>query len=97
MRRSSGKNEVGLLESFGGGGLVVVAVKEVEGLEEEEEKRDLRAAAAEEEEVEGRREEEEGFEEFWSRVVKRSQRHEGQKPVNCSSGWRSQLKEERGG
>lgn len=97
MRRSSGKNEVGLLEGFGGGGLLVVAVNEVEGLEEEEEKRDLRAAAAEEEEVEGRREEEEGFEELWSRVVKRSQRHEGQKPVNCSSGWRSQLKEERGG
>lgn len=30
-------------------------------------------------------------------MVRRSQRQEGQKPENCSSGWRSQLKEERGG
>lgn len=84
VRRNSGRNEEGL-EGFGRGGLAV-AENEVVGLEEEEEeKRDLMAAAAEEEEVEGRREEE-GLEEDWSSVVRRSQRQEGQKPVNCSSG-----------
>lgn len=30
-------------------------------------------------------------------MVRRSQRQEGQNPVNCSSGWRSQLNEDRGG
>lgn len=57
----------------------------------------LSAAAAVEvvaEEVEGLREDEA---DDWSKVVRRSQRHEGQKPVNCSSGWRSQVKEERCG
>lgn len=84
VRRSSGKKEV-TLAGLGGGGLVKI---EPEGLEEEEEKMDLRVAAAEEEEVEGRREKEEGLleEEEWSRMVRRSQRQEGQKPVNCSSG-----------
>lgn len=69
VRRSSGKNEVGL---------------------EVLEKRDLRT-----EEEEGLllvEEEEEG-----SKVVRRSQRHSGQNPENCSCGCRSQLKEERGG
>lgn len=84
VRRNSGRNEDGL-EGLGRGGLAV-AENEVVGLEEEEEeKRDLMAAAAEEEEVEGRREEE-GLEDDWSNVVRRSQRQEGQKPVNCSSG-----------
>ncbi|KAL0309954.1 UNVERIFIED_CONTAM: hypothetical protein Sradi_5937700 [Sesamum radiatum] len=54
------------------------------------------AAAAAAEAEEGRREEE-GVLEEESRVWRRSQRQEGQKPVNCSLGWRSQLKEERGG
>lgn len=51
------------------------------------------------EEKEGRREvEEEGkATSFWSRVWSRSHKQEGQKPVNCSCGWVSQLKEERGG
>lgn len=81
------------LEGLGGGGGGGLTAEEVEGLE----KRDLRAAAAEE--VELRREEEEGLllAEDWSKVVRRSQRHSGQKPENFSSGWRSQLKEERGG
>lgn len=59
----------------------------------------LSAAAVVEEEglaeaLEGRREEEA---EEGSSEVRRSQRHEGQKPVNCSVGWRSQLKDERWG
>lgn len=51
---------------------------------------DLMAEAAEEE---GRVEEDAAEES--SRVVRRSQRHKGQKPENCSEGWRSQLKDER--
>lgn len=62
----------------------------------------LRALAAVEEvaareALEGRREEEEAVAEEGSSEVRRSQRHEGQKPVNCSVGWRSQLKDERWG
>ena len=49
----------------------------------------LRAAAVDEEEVGGLREDE-AEEELGSRTARRSQRHEGQKPVKCSSGWRSQ-------
>lgn len=49
----------------------------------------LSAAAVDEEEVGGLREDEEE-EELGSRTARRSQRHEGQKPVKCSSGWRSQ-------
>lgn len=53
-------------------------------------KRDLMA-----EEVEGRREE--GGEDWGSRVERRSKRQEGQKPEKLSSGWRSQVKEDRWG
>lgn len=51
------------------------------------------------EENEGRREEEEEGKtaSFWSRVYSLSHRQEGQKPVNCSCGCVSQLKEDRGG
>ena len=70
----------------GGGGKLL-------GLELDE-KRDLIAAAAAEE---GRREEEGVLEVELSSVVRRSQRQDGQNPVNCSIGWRSQLKEDRGG
>lgn len=85
VRRNSGRNEEGL-EGLGRGGFAVAGNEAVGLEEEEEEKRDLMAAAAaEEEEVEGRREEE-GLEDDWSNVVSRSQRQEGQKPVNCSSG-----------
>lgn len=90
VRRSSGKNEDGFegLGRGGGGGKLLDL--------EVEEKRDLMAAAAAAEAEEGRREEE-GVLEEESRVWRRSQRQEGQKPVKCSLGWRSQLKEERGG
>lgn len=70
--------------------------KEEEGLVGTRKMALIAAAAAEEgaAALEGRREEEA---EEGSRVTRRSQRHEGQKPVNCSVGWRSQLKEERWG
>lgn len=93
VRRSSGKNEVGLT---GLGGGLTPEEEETEGFA----KRDLIAAAAEDDEVEGRLEEDEGLLLpllLLSKVVSRSHRHSGQKPVNCSSGCRSQLKEERGG
>ena len=45
----------------------------------------------------GLREEEAAAEEEGSRTARRSQRHEGQKPVKCSSGWRSQEVEGRWG
>lgn len=48
--------------------------------------RDLMAAAAAAEAEEGRREEEGVLEEDLSRVLRRSQRQVGQKPVNCSFG-----------
>jgi hypothetical protein len=45
-----------------------------------------------------REEEEEATEEvLGSSTARRSQRHEGQKPVKCSSGWRSQEVEGRWG
>lgn len=62
-----------------------------------DENNDLIAAAAAAEAEEGRREEEGVLEEDLSSVVRRSQRQVGQKPVNCSAGCRSQLKEDLGG
>lgn len=66
------------------------------GLEEEEEEEErlkmaIRAEAAAEEEG-GLREKEEvaEAEEEGSKMVRRSQRHEGQWPVKCSLGWQSQ-------
>lgn len=91
VRLSSGKNELGLAGFWGCGGRKMLVL--MVGLKEEEVNRDLNAAVADE----GRREEEGVLLEDLSRIVRRSQRQEGQKPLNISSGWRSQLKEERGG
>lgn len=89
-RRSWGKTDVGLVGLEGGGGRKKLTLA---GFDEEDEKRDLMAAAAETEEE--RREEEGVLEDDLSSTVRRSQRQDGQNPENCSSGWRSQLKEER--
>lgn len=75
-------------EGGGGGKKLTLA-----GFDEDEVKRDLMVAEAEE----GRREDEGVLEDDLSSIVRRSQRQDGQNPENCSSGWRSQLKEERGG
>lgn len=91
MRLSSGKNELGLAGFWGGGGRKLLAL--MVGLKEEEVNRDFNASVAEE----GWRAKEGVLLEDLSRSVRRSQRQEGQKPLNLSSGWRSQLKEERRG
>lgn len=86
VRRSSGRKAEA---DAGGGGLEEEGLKralraeaaaEEGGLREEEEAEAEAAGAAEEEEEEG------------SKSARRSQRHEGQKPVKCSSGWRSQVR-----
>lgn len=82
VRRSSGKKEVGR-----------VLVEEAPPPPMGGLKMALRAAAAVEE-VGGLREVEEEEEEG-SKTASRSQRHEGQNPVKCSSGWRSQEVEGR--
>lgn len=81
--RSSGKKELEL------GRPRKVAPLSLEGL-----KRDLRA---EEADLRAEEEEEAAVLADWSRTERRSQRQEGQKPENCSSGWRSQLMEFRWG
>lgn len=83
MRRSSGKNEFLDICAPAAVVLFLLASEEDGPL-----KMDLIAAAAVDEEVELRREEEEAAAAFadWSRVVRRSQRHDGQKPVKFSSG-----------